>query len=536
MEDPMGDVGRVILTKRTEEGDEQQAVYNAEFIDTVNKVMIGKLDEFESLLQSLSHEDEGCDCEELTEIDGNNVKIQVTRKRKDNPSDDIYVPRVGELVYIEDVVNFTIGDGITALADLPQMFSTFSLAYTPENTSNKGQASGYVPLDENLKIPVMYMPSIITDVYEKDEVDNLLAALTTVLTQLVNTEAQGRQTADTDIRKDLDDHIDNNVEHVSQNDRDRWDDKLDNNDLTPYENHINDVTPHITTAERNRWNNQTTAYICQNIAERNAIPTGGLTFGDIAFVKSSASGVTPITYDKYFWFMADGWNKDSQAAQLIEIAWSDIKNRPNAVAATIDNTVSVAHTHNNMAIINKFTQSQAGRLIWNGIPISSPITFHATQHDLPMTGAEDHIYVVYRDSRCNNFPSIGIWNGGGYELLGKGTNDAPPAIGDMVVLQRELYNVIAGTIVTLSIAQNDQIITFPIEVLKMKEGDKNQIKSYCDFAHDDHFEFKDYLVFFNNGLCLDSMPRQMEMIRVDELYIHSLDIDLMEYTQISGVY
>ncbi len=41
-----------------------------------------------------------------------------------------------------------------------------SLTYTPENTANKGQANGYVPLDSTSKIASTYLPSYVDDILE----------------------------------------------------------------------------------------------------------------------------------------------------------------------------------------------------------------------------------------------------------------------------------------------------------------------------------------------------------------------------------
>lgn len=52
---------------------------------------------------------------------------------------------------------------------------TDALGFTPENTSNKGQAGGYASLDLSGKVPALQLPSYVDDVIERDVFANLPA-------------------------------------------------------------------------------------------------------------------------------------------------------------------------------------------------------------------------------------------------------------------------------------------------------------------------------------------------------------------------
>ena len=54
----------------------------------------------------------------------------------------------------------------------------------------------------------------------------------------------------------------------------------------------------------------------------------------------------------------------------VTIDWTDIQNKPSSTATQIDDSVGKAHTHNNKAVLDKFTES-SGELNYDGEPIAT---------------------------------------------------------------------------------------------------------------------------------------------------------------------
>jgi hypothetical protein len=54
----------------------------------------------------------------------------------------------------------------------------------------------------------------------------------------------------------------------------------------------------------------------------------------------------------------------------VTIDWTDIQNKPSSTATQIDDSVGKAHTHNNKAVLDKFTES-SGELNYDGEPIAA---------------------------------------------------------------------------------------------------------------------------------------------------------------------
>lgn len=159
---------------------------------------------------------------------------------KNSTTDGNYVPKAGELVYdsVRDII--VKGDGTTNLTTLRAFYQNTltnndiitALGYTPENVANKGQANGYAPLGSDGKVPDAFLPASATNVYSKTEVDSKDTALKNALTALINAEASTARTNEATLTTDLTNHINDNVRHITQAEKDKWNVKLKAFDLT----------------------------------------------------------------------------------------------------------------------------------------------------------------------------------------------------------------------------------------------------------------------------------------------------------------
>lgn len=96
------------------------------------------------------------------------------------------------------------------------------------------------------------MPASLTDTYSKTEIDTKDTTVLTSATTLVNTEASRATAVETELRDDLDDHVNNSSLHVTQTEKDTWDAKVDEDALDPYDNHISDNAIHVTQSDKDK--------------------------------------------------------------------------------------------------------------------------------------------------------------------------------------------------------------------------------------------------------------------------------------------
>ena len=92
--------------------------------------------------------------------------------------------------------------------------------------------------------------------------------------------------------------------------------------------------------------------------------------------------------------------------------------------------------------MDKIGQSAAGNFTYDGVEIGVKVMFLANENMLPTIGELDTLYVIYEDGRVRNYPSISVWKDGSYQVLGRGTQDSAPAVGDMSILQAEYFSVV----------------------------------------------------------------------------------------------
>ena len=470
-------------------------------------------------------------------IDGKVRTITFNMKNLNVPTDASWIPAQGELIYLEDIANFTIGDGTSRLSALPLMYvGDAELGYTAENVANKGIINGYAPLDATAKIPATYLPSTLTESYTETQVDTLLEGLRQSLQTNINLEAIDRQTADNNLTTDLTEHIENENVHVTSLNKTSWDNKLDTTDLLPVNNHMLDGDIHVTLMDKLKWDGNVAAYLVSSIVEMQALDPELLKLGDTCFVRLSAAGVTPANYAEYIWYGVDGWNLISGGATVIDLEWAGIKNKPSATAMAIDTAVTNSHKHNNQQTLDKINEL-SGQLTFNGVPIGATIVFLTTNALLPSIGKEDMLYVIYRDSRASNFPTLSVWRNTQYELLSGGSGGGVSPAGDAKLLQRDLFGVIAGSDFLLNITENINFAFFPIEVLRLIEGPKNQVRNYTTFSNPNVFNFNPDLIRIQGGLSVGPYEINMELDTIaSSRYYYSKEIDITNYHSVAEIF
>ena len=473
----------------------------------------------------------------FTTVDGN--EIQLTISKKDSSSDEgNYIPKAQEFVYDSDRKVIVLGDGKTTLRNLRAFYNvsivkddvSSALGYDPESVLNKGQANGYAPLDANGLVPIGNLPRNLTDTYSKTEIDSKDSDTLTNVTGLINSEASIARNNENLIKSDLDTHIANNVIHVTQSDKDAWNNKVGQTDLIDLNNHITDSIIHVTQSDKDKWDGMNQAFFVNNVKD---LPTADNKIGYIGYVKTSPDGITPIACETYIW---DGtsWQKLDQNQISLDFKWGNIIDKPKSTVLSIDNSVKVAHNHNNKTILDKIEQSTTGNFMYDGVEIGVKAKFFNTEKDLDSNGEENTLYVVYSDSRVRGFPSISVWRDGAFQILGRGTQEAPVTVGDMNILQAEYFSVEANKSFVINLTSNQFFAFMPVEILKEIPGEKDQEKILVDFSNSSDFKYNNNLLDISKDLHLKISIKEIPTIldKVDDTYFSSVEIDLSEFKDI----
>lgn len=475
----------------------------------------------------------------FSKVDGND--IEVTLKTKSDLLDNSYIPKANELVWDTNREILVIGDGSTTLGNLKAFYGqnitstdiVTALGFTPENTANKGQANGYAPLDANGIVPIANLPASLTDTYSKTEIDDKDADTLTSATALVNTESARAQGVETTLRDDLDNHINDTTMHVTQAEKDSWDAKVDSSDLTDYDNHINNNIIHVTQAEKDKWNGMNKAHFVTNV---NDLPATDNQVGNVGYVQTSAAGVTPIVCDQYIWDGTSWKQLDAQQVSL-SFTWGNLIGKPASTPLSIDNSVTIAHTHNNKTVLDKIGQSAAGNFTYDGKEIGVRVVFVLNESLLPPIGELDTLYVVYEDGRVRNYPSISVYRDNSYQILGRGTQDSAPQVGDMNILQAEYFSVLPNSTYKIMVTSNQFFSFMPLEILKEIEGLKNQTKEILNINDSSRFDYDEDLltVDSSNKLTISIKEKQTILDTVSNFYYSHVDVDLSNYKDIDNI-
>lgn len=477
--------------------------------------------------------------EKFTSVNGNDVDIIL--KTKNDLIDNTYVPKANELVWDTNRNILVIGDGIKTLGTLKEFYGSSitsadiltAIGFTPENSSNKGQANGYAPLDSNGLVPVGNLPASLTDTYSKIEIDTKDTNTLNAVTTLVNTEATRAKGVENGLRTDLDNHVNDNTKHVTQTEKDAWDAKVDVSDLTSYDNHISDTVIHVTQSDKDKWDGMNKAYY---VTSTSALPSTGNQIGNIGYVQISAAGITPVVCDQYIW---DGtkWNQLDSSQVSLQFNWGSLQGKPASTPLSIDNTVTVAHSHTNKTVLDKIGQSAAGNFTYDGVEIGVKVIFLTNENLLPAIGEIDTLYVVYEDSRVRNYPSISVYRDGSYQILGRGTQDTAPVVGDMSILQSEYFSVVKGSKYNISVTPNQYFAFMPVEILREIEGLKDQQKEIVSVNDPSMWNYNEDLLDVSPSSKLTISIKEKETIldTVSNFYYSHVDVDLSDYKDIDNI-
>lgn len=475
----------------------------------------------------------------FTKVDGNDVEITV--KTKSDATDNTYIPNANELVWDTNRKILVIGDGTTTLGSLSAFYEntltasdiTTALGYVPEDKAEKGQANGYAPLDANGIVPTQHLPAALTDVYSKTEVDTKDTTVLNSATTLINTEATRAQNIETGLRTDLDNHINDNTKHVTQTEKDTWNNKVEQSDLTPFNNHITDTVIHVTQTEKDKWNGMNKAYYVTSVSD---LPATGNSIGNIGYVQISAAGITPVVCDQYIW---DGtsWKQLDASQVSLTFTWGNLQGKPSSTPLSIDNSVTIAHNHTNKTVLDKIGQSATGNFTYDGVEIGVKVLFLANENLLPPVGDLDTLYVIYEDSRVRNYPSISVYKDGSYQVLGRGTQDSAPVVGDMSILQAEYFSVVKDSSYKIKVTQNQFFAFMPLEILKEVPGLTNQTKTLVDMNDAGEYTYNENLLDIDSNkkltISIKSIPTTLDT--VSDFYYSHTDIDLDDYKDIDNI-
>ncbi|MCI8790847.1 MAG: hypothetical protein HFH92_17485 [Lachnospiraceae bacterium] len=477
--------------------------------------------------------------EVFNSVDGNTIDITV--KEKSDLTDNTYVPKRNELIWDTNRKILVIGDGTTSLGSLKEFYGQgitsadilSAIGYTPEDAANKGQVNGYAPLDANGKVPTGNLPDALTDTYSKTEIDTKNTDTLNAATALVNVESTRAKSVENGLRTDLDGHIADTAKHVTQSEKDAWNAKVDASDLTSYDNHISDTVIHVTQADKDRWDGMNKAYFVTDAAD---LPATGNQVGNVGYVQISAPGVTPIVCNQYLW---DGtsWKQRDESQVSLTFNWGNLQGKPASTPLSIDNAVTIAHSHANKTVLDKIGQSAAGNFTYDGIEIGVKVVFLVNENLLSETGESNTLYVIYEDSRVRNYPSISVWRDGSYQILGRGTQDAPPVVGDMSILQYEYFSVVKESTYMITVTPNQYFAFMPVEILREVEGLKNQQKEIITVDDPSMFDYNEDLLDISASSKLTISIKEKETIldTVSDFYYSHVDINFSNYKDIDNI-
>lgn len=451
-------------------------------------------------------------------------------------NDGTYVPEVGEPVWYDG--KMLIGDGATDLMSLQPFYVSnmtqtdlFTLiGYTPEDKNNKGQANGYAPLGADSLVPKSYLPLEVTDTYSKADIDAKDTATLGAASTLINTESTRATTKENATETKIDTHIADTSLHVTQNEKDGWNAKVNESDLTDYDNHISDTAIHVTQADKDKWDGMNKAYFVTSVG---TLPSTDNQIGNIGYVQTSAAGVTPIVCEEYIWTGTE-WKKLDTTGVSISFNWDNLIGKPSATPLTLDNTVTLAHNHTNKTALDKIGQSDAGEFTWNGEAIGIQAIFLENENALPDIGEENTLYIIYEDSRVRNFPSISVYRNNAFQILGRGTQDAPPTVGGMSILQVEYFGVQKNSTFNITISPQTSFCFMPVEILKEQAGKQNVATTIVDFAETTKIDYNNNLLKLDetNKLTFDVKSIPTIIDTVGDMYYSHADIDLADYYDI----
>lgn len=470
---------------------------------------------------------------EFTGVSGTDYPITV----RVQTSDVDYTPKQGELVYLSDKDVLGLGDGATKASSLTDIRGKDSaLGYTPEDSANKGQPEGYAPLGADGKVPAANLPDSATSSYTQAEIDTKIKEGDDAVKLSITTEATDRIAAVKAVQDSLDAHIADAVPHITAEERDKWNAKVDSAALDDLNTHVQNSDIHVTLAEKNRWNGTVSAYMVKSQDEMAAIETADLSLGDVCYLRTSDDSAASITADRYVWYGADngGWNKDTTEVSVVSVEWSGIKNGPSSSVFKIDYAADNGHEHTNKASLDYISEDAKGNFTYRGNPIGANVNFADTDSVLPDAGEENALYIVLKDSKYFSMPTLSVYRNGAYEVLGRSSQNQSMPVTKTRVLQRQVNGAKAGQVVLINVPKDTDYKFLPIEVLKA--GAAGQEETLALIGNDSSlYELDSHLVEYKSGLKIGSKLWNLSQTSVSDAVYYELDMDLDNLKDITEI-
>lgn len=479
---------------------------------------------------------------EFDKVDGNTTPINV--KVLSINSDSGYVPNSGEIIWDSSTKKMYVGDGSSTFGSLRPFYESNltdndisnALGFTPENSANKGQANGYASLGADGRVPEGQLPQALTNTYTKTEIDDKDIAVSTVLTTALNQEISNARAAEAAISADLTTHTSNTVIHVTQNEKDAWNAKVEDSDLDPFNTHKDDKIIHVTQADKDKWNGMQAAIFVNDVADLpQPSDTNKIQIGNIGYVRKSKPGDPALICDEYMW-TGTQWELVDVNQVSLSLTWGNLQDKPASTVTALDNAVTVSHNHVNRLVLDKISQSNSGNFMYNGVEIGIRVVFFEDELMLPEVGETDTLYIIYKDSRVRNYPSISVYKDNAFQMLGRGIQESAPAVGDMNILQSEYYSVKKDSGFRISVTPNQYFAFLPVEILRQIEGAKNQTKDLVSFAEPKEFKYDKDLINIKTSNCYIKIKDKPTTIKtVSDQYYSYVEVDLSNYKDIDNI-
>ena len=163
--------------------------------------------------------------------------------------------------------------------------------------------------------------------------------------------------------------------------------------------------------------------------------------------------------------------------------------------------------------------------------------FLVNENLLPVTGESNTLYVIYEDSRVRNYPSISVWLDGSYQILGRGTQEAAPVVGDMSILQSEYFSVVKGSKYMITVTPNQYFAFMPVEILREIEGLKDQEKEIITVSNPSMFSYNEDLldISASSKLTISIKEKETDLDTVSNFYYSHVDVNLDDYKDIDNI-
>lgn len=148
-----------------------------------------------------------------------------------------------------------------------------------------------------------------------------------------------------------------------------------------------DMQTRIRTLERSLAANTSTRVV-ETLADRDAL--GGLIPGDRCVVLDATDDPTVERGGaEYIWMPAKGdaapyWRKlTEEESQDVVILWANIRDKPSQPVDKLDAAALLAHSHANMAVLDRLDRDALGRLTLDGKPVDDGLRDCLSAHQLP---------------------------------------------------------------------------------------------------------------------------------------------------------